>query len=1592
MNYKIYKERALRVKIIRIAVVLSVLLALSAFAQAPIMNAEPEFTSGYYNPILWSAPTSPAGTITAWEIWVMRSDSGFPEWPTSPDSLGPPEVSTGAINLAHCTALGTTYGSDYAYELGNGYSPREADDPLTSGVRYCYKVRYRWHIDFPEENGFSEWSETYCSTQDANPPSTSVDSLTTWWNTSSVDIHYVAEDYICGGIDSVVLWYRIPPATDWEYYETVVPPAPDYDDHIYFDASSIVGDGPYEFYVAGWDSLLNGITPVGTYHAPMAFTRVDDTNPESAIETDGLETYYNGTPASVNLYFEASDVYSGVDTVHLMTDYGSSVAYSIDYAYYAGLHDFVAPDTFMFTATNNGEWNLKTMAVDSAGNYEDETGWDWTIYVDTEAPEFATVDVSDTTTVPHRFDVPAMEGWTNEADVEIVPTSANDPVMDGYASGIDSVHGASNSTFTEDVMVFDYSATPYIYTLHSGDGDKDVFLKLQDLAHNFSITKQGMIKLDTESPIISELTLYNHATPGVETDTTVSLTVDIEMELDPFYGAAMGIYFTDNPSELSSIEESEWEPLDGDYSFTFTGYSSGDWITLYAVVCDSAGNVSDSLSDDIRYISGNKWVEILSMRDIDGPDASGRYADTTLVYIDVRYANGIDTLKIWDGSSALGDPDTFFYVSDPSGEWDTVTVVGKLDHTDGWHHVAVKGKRDYDPLLTDAVVDSIELDIQRPTIPDFLVIDPTIHTEPSIPADIADTGWTNDTEVEAYFTGSADVGGDPTHNGTGLYWYRLWTDTTLLDDGSFPGTYQVSFDLPTGDNPNEILGEVQDSAGNWSSEGGGNFFTITLDTHQPTIAEVTLKDASSLSEDYTDQPTIMVQIDGDDDPYTPAYAAIFEDGSYYPDRVREMREEYGTGMLSYTLTDTTTAGLKTVYVAIMDKAGNISALAEDQIIYNKECVLQMEVYDTDDRTSTECTNSPTIGVDLSYSGTPPDAYIISETPGSPPEPDDPRWEPYPGDEDTVFTLTDVSEGTKIIYGWLLAESYIVSEMDQDTIYLDMTAPEMDEGFYVWDTTSVDIFPTTFSAAMGWSNEQYIFGQVTSAYDEGCGVDSVRFSGGIDLSLWQPLEYNADMMDSTVNLAFGVDSVPLIIDTDIEGRKDITAQLRDVAGNWGNPFDFGSEITVNGGYDITPPDFDFLDVFDEEVTDSVTSVSPTYLPLSVTDEPAPGFLWKVCWQIDGNESMTECTVYDPLWDTPTEGVFYAAFPSELASQLIPDEHYELGVVVIDSAGNPSALKTADLLILPDTIGFDFSVVDTNDTTDSDYCGEQTVMTVINIPNPPSMMRFGESETGLGAWMPYDRHGYFSFGSGSEGTKYVYAQVKFGTQESKVEVDSIILDTTNPTVADIVAFDLTSGDENYSDEKTIGFKAIGARDNSPGIIGALLVSEDPDYTVNVQKCELDLADTTTTYLASDEPYIPEDSEPSGDVRQDARVFWVKLLDRAENAAPVKTPAIVIDLDTKTLTNFPNPFNPDEQPTLIRVKGLDSGQNVEVSVYDNYGNLVYKTNTNAPSGSVAVDIVWDGKNGQGDIVAGGVYVAVVEIDGDVYKRKIAVWKSSE
>lgn len=86
-----------------------------------------------------------------------------------------------------------------------------------------------------------------------------------------------------------------------------------------------------------------------------------------------------------------------------------------------------------------------------------------------------------------------------------------------------------------------------------------------------------------------------------------------------------------------------------------------------------------------------------------------------------------------------------------------------------------------------------------------------------------------------------------------------------------------------------------------------------------------------------------------------------------------------------------------------------------------------------------------------------------------------------------------------------------------------------------------------------------------------------------------------------------------------------------------------------------------------------------------------------------------------------------------------------------------------------------------------------------------------------------------------------------------------------------------------------------------------------------------------------------------------------------------------------NYPNPFNPDQVQTHIIIP--KDGEQGKLRIFDATGFLVTTLERSGADIWQGGIFSWDGKNGNGNTVANGVYPYVLEIDGTVYSNKIVV-----
>jgi hypothetical protein len=103
---------------------------------------------------------------------------------------------------------------------------------------------------------------------------------------------------------------------------------------------------------------------------------------------------------------------------------------------------------------------------------------------------------------------------------------------------------------------------------------------------------------------------------------------------------------------------------------------------------------------------------------------------------------------------------------------------------------------------------------------------------------------------------------------------------------------------------------------------------------------------------------------------------------------------------------------------------------------------------------------------------------------------------------------------------------------------------------------------------------------------------------------------------------------------------------------------------------------------------------------------------------------------------------------------------------------------------------------------------------------------------------------------------------------------------------------------------------------------------------------------------------------------------------------TPETGNSLDSDNAYNYPNPFRPGMQSTTLRFSMAKTAK-VTIRIYDNGNRLVKDLIHNIEyPGVQEIGVEWDGRNGQDDLVANGVYFAVIEnSQGERAVCKIAV-----
>jgi hypothetical protein len=206
-----------------------------------------------------------------------------------------------------------------------------------------------------------------------------------------------------------------------------------------------------------------------------------------------------------------------------------------------------------------------------------------------------------------------------------------------------------------------------------------------------------------------------------------------------------------------------------------------------------------------------------------------------------------------------------------------------------------------------------------------------------------------------------------------------------------------------------------------------------------------------------------------------------------------------------------------------------------------------------------------------------------------------------------------------------------------------------------------------------------------------------------------------------------------------------------------------------------------------------------------------------------------------------------------------------------------------------------------------------------------------------------------------------------------------------ISSLEIFDVTLGPEvALAVNNTPPSTPVAVAVNTPIVIPAIgglarfrvyvTIKNDISQAV-VPNIQLRIGDILGTFANTGPPPTPID--PTDDLLRSIRV----------NPYYIRTSLTNIREEETAAFNYPNPFSPNKQQTTIVYFSSSTGQ-ANIKIFTLTGRLVRALTDNANPGSNEVN--WDGKNGKGQVVRNGVYVAVILPPGGSKQMvKIAVVK---
>jgi len=231
---------------------------------------------------------------------------------------------------------------------------------------------------------------------------------------------------------------------------------------------------------------------------------------------------------------------------------------------------------------------------------------------------------------------------------------------------------------------------------------------------------------------------------------------------------------------------------------------------------------------------------------------------------------------------------------------------------------------------------------------------------------------------------------------------------------------------------------------------------------------------------------------------------------------------------------------------------------------------------------------------------------------------------------------------------------------------------------------------------------------------------------------------------------------------------------------------------------------------------------------------------------------------------------------------------------------------------------------------------------------------------------------TFSNLADGQKYAYWIVGVDAQQ-RVAASDTVVSTQDDTPPQILNFTFSEGetvnDQRWTYSRDINLDVM-AQDAFPGELWNYVLVENTQ-----RRFEDTFRDSVSNFGGKLRYQITASTEQSTRIDLSLRV-----VDGAGNQSTPETLTLYLQEDAARLFAFPNPFNPKNESTTIRVREVAE---TEVKIFDFFGNHVQTLNRKENDH----DFIWDGRNGRGEMVANGGYVCVGTETGARFK--IAVVK---